>query len=602
MYLRSTIQLYDQVYLYAKRIKRLPRKESPKNCTVISSPKMLSTFSPLRSIISRKGSSSQLLTDKEENKENPVKRGRSTFAAALMCNNNRSLQPPKNVGRSASSNEVVKNLSLVPDASEDSADAEEKPVQRVPFLKVNSNDLSWQIEQKQTKDCPPADLSGEVVKIKAEPIKKSKFFVDPDVSPASQDMQEDIKINSCQYQHPTENFETEIKKEETKSVLYCECGNVCEENKSSCNSCLSCQKPTEFSGYLMTIICDKLENYWLLLLNKELYSNSNLLYTDLVYEKKDAVEFIRLYRLDGVFVKKEEKQEEINGEQYHAFSLQIGHKKKYFYPKTREECEQWIQMIRLAIGYSNFFNSYELKGLLGHGKYTEVRAAQHRITNKKVAVKILKKYCMNENQIEKAKSEIETLRLCQHPNIMELYEVYENSDYIYLVLEYLSGGDFQHYLINKQFKISETKAYKFIHSIAHALHYMHTFGIIHRDIKPNNIVMISQSEDSDVKIVDFGLAKFLGPGELVDEGVGTIYYAAPELFRGEKYGKAVDLWSLGVIVHILLVGKLPFYQKDNDKEIVNQILNKEIDYNGHDWKLISPEAKDFVSSKRRIKC
>lgn len=299
--------------------------------------------------------------------------------------------------------------------------------------------------------------------------------------------------------------------------------------------------------------------------------------------------------MDGVFVKRETKPEEINGEYYYAFCLQIWPKKKHFFAKSKEEIDQWLQAIRTAIGYSNLFNSYELKGILGQGKYAEVRAAQHRTSGKKVAVKILRKYCMNEKQIEKARSEIETLRLCQHPNIMVLYEVYENADFIYLVLEYLSGGDFQHFLINKNFMISEAMAYKYVHSIAHALHYMHTFGIIHRDIKPNNIVMISTAEDSDIKIVDFGLAKFLGPEELLDEGVGTLYYAAPELFNGEKYGKSVDLWSLGVIVHLLLVGKLPFYHKDNDKEIVKQILHKEIDFNKIEWRNVSTEAKDFVA-------
>lgn len=206
--------------------------------------------------------------------------------------------------------------------------------------------------------------------------------------------------------------------------------------------------------------------------------------------------------------------------------------------------------------------------MLGKGKFAEVRAAEHRITKKKVAVKILRKFCMNQSQIERAKCEIETLKISQHPNIMAIYDVYENADFIYLVLEYLGGGHFLQYLRKKSYMISEKQACKYVLSISHALHYIHTFGIIHRDIKPNNIVMISTDDDSDLKIVDFGLAKFLGPGELTDDGVGTLCYAAPEILLGSKYGKTVDLWSLGIIVHLLLVGKLPFNHKDNEKEII----------------------------------
>ena len=205
--------------------------------------------------------------------------------------------------------------------------------------------------------------------------------------------------------------------------------------------------------------------------------------------------------------------------------------------------------------------------MLGKGTFAEVRVAEHRIAKTKVAVKIIKKAKMTEKQIERTRNEIETLKLCQHPNIMRLYEIYENADHLYLVLEHLSGGNLHSYMKVHGFSVPETFAYKCVIAIAHALDYMHRYGIVHRDIKPDNVVLSSAGEDSDFKIVDFGLAAILGAGQLSDDPVGTLCYAAPELLLGQKYGKTVDLWSLGVVAHLLLVGYLPFNHQSSEREI-----------------------------------
>lgn len=115
--------------------------------------------------------------------------------------------------------------------------------------------------------------------MKTGPAKKSKFFVEQDMSPDPESLQEDIKINSTQYQQSDESLEnTSEKKEEKNSVLYCVCGKLCEGNNTTCSSCLSCQKPVEFSGYLLTSIDEKIQKCWILLLNKELYSTKGIYY------------------------------------------------------------------------------------------------------------------------------------------------------------------------------------------------------------------------------------------------------------------------------------------------------------------------------------
>lgn len=181
-------------------------------------------------------------------------------------------------------------------------------------------------------------------------------------------------------------------------------------------------------------------------------------------------------------------------------------------------------------------------------------------TQAKVAVKVIKKSQLSALDIDLAKREIEILKLCQHPNIIKLLDTFENQDYIYIVMEWLKGGDLFTYLEKRSFKISEDRARSIIHSLAVALYYLHSYGIVHRDIKLDNILMTDESENSDVKIVDFGLSKMIGPNELCNEPFGTFGYVAPEVLTKTPYDKKVDIWSLGVVAYILLTGRSPFQE------------------------------------------
>ena len=178
-------------------------------------------------------------------------------------------------------------------------------------------------------------------------------------------------------------------------------------------------------------------------------------------------------------------------------------------------------------------------------------------------MKSMKKATMTEKDTEQMRNEIETLKMCQHPNIIKLLDVFENTDHVYIVMELLDGGDLFSYLEKRKFKIPEARARKIIHYLAGALFYLHSYGIIHRDIKPENILMVDKSESSDVKIVDFGLAKMIGPSQLCIDAYGTLGYVAPEVLSEKPYAKAADIWSLGVIAYLMLIGALPFDSKDD---------------------------------------
>ena len=130
------------------------------------------------------------------------------------------------------------------------------------------------------------------------------------------------------------------------------------------------------------------------------------------------------------------------------------------------------------------------------------------------------------------------------------------------------------------------------------MYYLHSFGIVHRDIKPENILMVSHDDNSKIKIVDFGLSKTLGPGESCKEPFGTLCYVAPEILLQRPYDRSVDLWSLGVIVHLMLSGTLPFDSED-DREIARKTIYEEVSMAHPVWEAeITQDAKDIVRSNK----
>lgn len=207
---------------------------------------------------------------------------------------------------------------------------------------------------------------------------------------------------------------------------------------------------------------------------------------------------------------------------------------------------------------------------------------------------MLKKADMKQLDIELIKREVEVLKLCQHPNIIRLFDYFENETYIFIVMELLHE-DLYNYLEKRSFKITEAKACSIIHSLATAIYYFHSYGIVHRDLKLDNIMVIDETEESEIKVVDFGLSKMIGPGETCTEPFGTLGYAAPEVLQRKQYGKEVDIWGLGIITYILLTGLSPF-EDANEDEIIKKTINESPSFTHDCWKPVSAEAKRFTSS------
>jgi len=264
----------------------------------------------------------------------------------------------------------------------------------------------------------------------------------------------------------------------------------------------------------------KLKKYWYCLLGKELY----------VYKNQKEEKHKGMHNLLGVFIKDEPEEYLDSTTVLYPFSLIFpGNKPRQYYLLNKEDKTKWMDAIKKVIGYSNLFDFYDIKETLGKGKFGLVKAAVHKNTGKKVAVKVMSKKEMTVQDVELQRREIEILKMCQHPYIIRLLDIFENQDYIYIVMENLCGGDLFTYLEKRNFEISEKRSKVLSHQIATALYYLHSFGVAHRDLKPENILMVSDDNDSDLKIVDFGLSKIIGPNESSLDPFGTLSYVAPEV-------------------------------------------------------------------------
>lgn len=232
---------------------------------------------------------------------------------------------------------------------------------------------------------------------------------------------------------------------------------------------------------------------------------------------------------------------------------------------------------------------------LGSGLSSIVRVCTHRETNVKYALKQLDKKKMKENELEKLRLEIRYMAQLDHPNIIRLHECFESSNSIYLILELCTGGDLYERLSKQENNcFSEIYCCKLIYTLTSAIRYCHQHEIVHRDIKLENILFVNEDPNSDIKLIDFGLSCNIKPNEYRTSPVGTPYYVAPEVLR-RRYNYKCDIWSIGVIAYMILVGKPPFFGK-SDTEILNNVRRGKFNFNPIDFGHISQEAKSFISA------
>lgn len=261
--------------------------------------------------------------------------------------------------------------------------------------------------------------------------------------------------------------------------------------------------------------------------------------------------------------------------------------------------------------HSDISANYVILEELGHGAYGTVRKAQ-----KKIGAGSLSYQCYAIKQIDKRRAgqkglrtvygEVETLMLLNHPNIVRMDDVFQDADNLWIVMEYLAGGELGQLLkaANKANTaapneppargfFTEANVRKIVLYLLFALQYLHERGFVHRDLKPANC-LLSNRDEPLVKIADFGFAVLAGSDESLRCYCGTVAYMAPEILLNLPYGKPVDMWAMGVIVYQLMsLGCLPFSETPT-RTLEECIAAGSYTFEGPIWRDVSPGARSFI--------
>jgi serine/threonine protein kinase len=252
---------------------------------------------------------------------------------------------------------------------------------------------------------------------------------------------------------------------------------------------------------------------------------------------------------------------------------------------------------------------YDIGDQLGSGNFAVVKKAtkreKHDVTDGcgtpipvDVAIKIIDKSKVEDmNDIQR---EIEIMSSVSHHNVIKLYEIFDEPKKMHLVMELVTGGELFDRIVARG-NYTEKDAAALMGTLCDALDYLHEKNIVHRDLKPENFLYSSPADDAIIKVADFGLARVVSGKDMMKTACGTPGYVAPEILQNKGYDSgAVDVWSAGVILYILLCGFPPFYEEELPA-LFDQILHARFDFPSPWWDNISKEAKDLVKAMLTIK-
>lgn len=265
------------------------------------------------------------------------------------------------------------------------------------------------------------------------------------------------------------------------------------------------------------------------------------------------------------------------------------------YARSEEECDAWVNALQMA-SERKLEDYYEILHLIGEGGFAKVRLGRNLITGEQCAIKTMNKA---EAQTKVVGTEIAIIKRVNHPNIVKTFDIFETSEYIHIVMEYMEGG-MLYDSIEDGVKFEEADVIQFMRELLDGVLYLHQIGIVHRDIKPENVLCTSRQTPLHVKIADFGLSSISSVADtktnrlLMSTMIGTPEFVAPEIARQETYTEKVDMWALGMLCYNVIAGKLPL---DESLDMISQIQNGVIlTFPEPDWQYYSPMAQSFVRS------
>ena len=242
-----------------------------------------------------------------------------------------------------------------------------------------------------------------------------------------------------------------------------------------------------------------------------------------------------------------------------------------------------------------FLDNYEVIKQLGKGGYRKVYEVKNKKSGEIRACKHLSK--LSIKNLEKFQREINILINSDHPNIIRIFEIFESQRSLYIVMEECKGGEiFDRIIEHIQSKqmYSEKDAAEMFRQVMSSIEYCHKNGICHRDLKPENLLYLNEGPEKNnpIRVIDFGLSQYISPDKKLSTKVGTAYYVAPEILKGE-YTEKCDVWSAGVILYIFLSGDPPF-NGASDSVIYGKIAQMKFTFPENKWNKISNDAKDLI--------
>ncbi|KAI8643048.1 kinase-like domain-containing protein [Parasitella parasitica] len=283
---------------------------------------------------------------------------------------------------------------------------------------------------------------------------------------------------------------------------------------------------------------------------------------------------------------------------------------RFFDPKKHKNIAEnpvytFVRNPNWATSYAESIHDLFITGRkIGSGSFGQVFSAQCKETKQIVAMKIIYKKAL-AHKPKARESLLREIGVCLsfpiHPCIIQVNRLFDIDNKMYIIMEYGVDGDLFDSITSGEVGMEEYKVKIIFDQIAHAIAFLHKRGIVHRDIKLENIIMCDR-KTLTVKICDFGLSTFIRSNRLLETSCGTIMYAAPELLESKGYGKEIDIWSLGVLLFTALATSTPFFQvgdegKEEDRQrLRNQIKKGDFDYSLPVWDSISDEAKNLIDN------
>eukprot|EP00187_Rhodella_violacea_P014060 CAMPEP_0184711642 /NCGR_PEP_ID=MMETSP0314-20130426/2288_1 /TAXON_ID=38298 /ORGANISM="Rhodella maculata, Strain CCMP 736" /LENGTH=584 /DNA_ID=CAMNT_0027173843 /DNA_START=56 /DNA_END=1807 /DNA_ORIENTATION=- len=269
----------------------------------------------------------------------------------------------------------------------------------------------------------------------------------------------------------------------------------------------------------------------------------------------------------------------------------------FVFAQTASEFDAWLaKFSKCANRDPNSYYTFSRE--LGSGAFGTVFKGAHKKTGEVVAIKKMRRSEFSAQELQQIVREIYISTSVQHPNLVQAFDIFENADYLFIVMEFCDGGPLYNVLA-MQAKFSEKDAAEAMHQIISGVQYLHDHGVVHRDLKSENVLCKGSSFPLHCMLADFGLSRALDSGFDDEEDalhrsmVGTPAFVAPEILRKQSYGPPVDMWSCGVILWNMLTGKYPFFGSSK-QETLDLVLAGKYKMEGRIWTRISPEAQSLI--------